>query len=315
MGRAVIGVDLGGTNLRSALLNSEGAILVKSKEATPVSKGWGNVVARIQDTISRQRDAAKEQGLEVVAIGVGAPGIIQMDSGVVVRSPNLPDWNNVPLKAELEKALQIPVFIENDANAAALGEQWRGAGSGINTMLLLTLGTGVGGGIILNNKIFHGADGMAGEIGHMTLVPDGRPCSCGNTGCLEMYASARGILQSYQEELRKGSTPGVVREMTAEHIYQAAQAGDPIALRVMKDMGRMLGIGLASLINIFNPEMIVLGGGVKDAWQLFIDATREEIMKRAFPGPARRAQIVPSLLGDDAGMTGAAAVAFQKLNT
>lgn len=313
MGRAVIGVDLGGTNLRTALLNSGGDILVKTKEATQVLQGWKNVIARIKDTISRQRDAANEHGLEVAAIGVGAPGIIQMERGVVVKSPNFPDWNNVPLKAELEKALQIPVFLENDANAAALGEQWRGAARGINTMLLLTLGTGVGGGIVLNNKIFHGADGMAGEIGHMTLVPDGRPCSCGNTGCLEMYASARGILQSYQEECGKGSTTGLFQDLTAERIYQAAQDGDPIAQRVMKDMGRMLGIGLASLINIFNPEMIVLAGGVKDAWELFIDAAREEILKRAFTGPARRARIVPSLLGDDAGMTGAAALAFQKL--
>lgn len=309
----MIGVDLGGTNLRTALLNSEGDILAKTKVATQVSQGWNNVVAQIKDAVSRQRDVANELGLEVAAIGVGAPGIIQLESGVVVQSPNFPDWNNVPLKAELEEALQIPVFLENDANAAALGEQWRGAARGINTMLLLTLGTGVGGGIVLNNKIFHGADGMAGEIGHMTLVPDGRPCSCGNTGCLEMYASARGILQSYQEEREKGSTTGLVQDLTAERIYQAAQDGDPIAQRVMKDMGRMLGIGLASLINIFNPEMIVLGGGVKDAWELFIDAAREEILKRAFIGPARRVRIVPSLLGDDAGMTGAAALAFQKV--
>lgn len=315
MGRAVIGVDLGGTNLRTALLSSDGEILVRNKEATQVSKGWNHVVTRIKETIALHRDHALERGLEIVAVGVGAPGIIELETGVVVKSPNFPDWTDVPLRAELEKALRLPVFLENDANAAALGEQWRGAASGISTMLLLTLGTGVGGGIVLNNRIFHGADGMAGEIGHMTLVPDGRLCSCGNTGCLEMYASARGILQSYQEKLHKEVSTGLGTGVTAEKIYHAAQAGDPIALQVMQDMGRMLGIGLASLINIFNPEMVVLGGGVKDAWQLFIEATREEIVKRAFPVPARRAQIVPSMLGDDAGMTGAAALAFQKLNS
>jgi glucokinase len=134
-------------------------------------------------------------------LSVSCSGVIQADKGIVVKSPNFPDWNNLPLKDQLEKTLGIPVFLENDANAAALGEQWRGAGRGIRSMILLTLGTGVGGGIILDNKIWHGADGMAGEIGHMTLIPDGRPCTCGNTGCLEMYSSARGIVQSYREAL------------------------------------------------------------------------------------------------------------------
>jgi len=184
-------------------------------------------------------------------------------------------------------------------------------------MIHLTLGTGVGGGIILDNKIWHGADGMAGEIGHMTLIPDGRLCTCGNTGCLEMYASARGIVQSYREELEKQKQPAAeaLKEVTSEKVYQAAREGDAVARRVMKDMGRMLGIGIASLINIFNPERVVIGGGVKDAWPLFIGATHEEIMKRAFQVPAERTEIVPSSLGDDAGMVGAAAVAFELQNT
>ncbi len=313
MGRVVIGVDLGGTNLRTAILSPEGEIFDRHKEATYASDGWQKVVGRLTENIKRQRDVAVQKGLKVDAVGVGAPGVIQVDQGIVVKSPNFPDWNNLPLKELLEKTLRIPVFIENDANAAALGEQWRGAGKGIRSMILLTLGTGVGGGIILDNKIWHGADGMAGEIGHMTLIPDGRPCTCGNTGCLEMYASARGIVQSYREAL---GTPGVppsdAREpITSERVYEAARAGSGIGVRVMKEMGRMLGIGIASLINIFNPERIVIGGGVKDAWPLFIDATREEIMKRAFEVPARRTEIVPSQLGDDAGMAGAAAVALR----
>jgi len=149
---------------------------------------------------------------------------------------------------------------------------------------------------------------MAGEIGHMTIIPDGRRCGCGNTGCLEMYASSRGIVMTYQERLSRSTV------ITSEDIYQAARNGDALAGDVMKDMGRLLGIGIANLINIFNPEMIVIGGGVKDAWPLFIEATREEIQKRAFEYPAARTRIVPSVLGDDAGMIGAAALAFQKLN-
>lgn len=313
MGRVVIGVDLGGTNLRTAILNPDGNILDRHKEATHAADGWEKVVARLIENIKRQSESAVRQGFDVAAVGVGAPGVIQADKGVVVKSPNFPDWNNLPLKVQLEKTLGIPVFLENDANAAALGEQWRGAGRGITSMILLTLGTGVGGGIILDNKIWHGADGMAGEIGHMTLVPDGRPCTCGNTGCLEMYSSARGIVQSYREAQAKtsGRVPDQMEQISSEQVYEAAGAGNEIALRVMKDMGRMLGIGIASLINIFNPERIVVGGGVTAAWPLFIGATREEIIKRAFEVPAKRTEIVPSELGDDAGLVGAAAVALE----
>jgi len=315
VGRVVVGVDLGGTNLRTALLSSEGDILDKRKEATHSSEGWKKVVARLVNNITLQREIAAQRGLDVAAVGVGAPGVIQMDKGIVVKSPNFPDWNNLPLRDELEQALHIPVIIENDANAAALGEQWRGAGRDISSMILLTLGTGVGGGIVLDKRIWHGADGMAGEIGHMTLIPDGRPCSCGNTGCLEMYASGRGIVQSYCEDPGVPRSSDSVRGITSEKIYQLAGEGDAIARRVMKDMGRMLGIGIANLINIFNPQMIVIGGGVKDAWPLFIDATREEVMRRAFQVPAERTEIVPTLLGDDAGMVGAAAVAIQHMKT
>jgi len=308
VGRVVIGVDLGGTNLRAALLNSDGEILDKQMEATHASDGWKKVIARMVANIAQQREIAVKRGLIVSAVGVGAPGVIQMDRGIVVKSPNFPDWNNLPLRDELEKALGIPVEIENDANVAALGEQWLGAGRGIDSMILLTLGTGVGGGIVLNSRVWQGADGMAGEIGHMTLIPDGRQCACGNTGCLEMYASARGIVRSYQETAGKN-----LPDITSMQVYQAAREGDAAAKKVMKDMGRLLGIGIANLINIFNPQMIVLGGRVKDAWDLFIGATHEEIMRRAFQVPAERTKIVPSQLGDDAGMVGAAAMAFQKM--
>jgi glucokinase len=311
VGRVVIGVDLGGTNLRTALLSSEGEILDKSKEATYASDGWKKVVQRLIKNIKRQQDVAVQQGLSVAAVGVGAPGVIQVDKGIVVKSPNFPDWNKLPLKDELENVLSLPVTIENDANAAALGEQWRGAGRGIGSMILLTLGTGVGGGIILNRQIWHGADGMAGEVGHMTIIPDGRQCGCGNTGCLEMYASARGIVQSYRDAGGVSET-GNQSEITSAQVYQAANSGNPRGVEVMKNMGRILGIGIANLINIFNPEMVVIGGGVKDAWPLFIDSTRAEIRKRAFEVPAARTEIVPSKLGDDAGMVGAAAAALQK---
>ena len=308
VGLVVIGVDLGGTNVRTALVSQNGEVSDKVKEPTRALEGHAKVVQKLIENIKAQLDRALRKGTTITAVGVGAPGVIHADTGVVVKSPNFPDWNNLPLKKELEAALALPVFIENDANAAALGEQWRGAGRGITSMIFLTLGTGVGGGIVLDGRIWPGADGMAGEIGHMTIIPEGRRCGCGNTGCLEMYASSRGIVMTYQERSTRS------KALTSEDIYQAARDGDVLAGDVMKGMGHFLGIGIANLINIFNPEMIVIGGGVKDAWPLFIEAAREEIKKRAFEYPAARTQIVPSVLGDDAGMIGAAALAFQKLN-
>lgn len=316
MDLALIGVDLGGTNMRVAVLDLHGNILLRHREATHASNGRVKVVARLIDLIREMLSRSKAEGRDVRAIGIGAPGVIYVEKGIVVKSPNFPDWNNFGLKEEVEKAVNIPVFIENDANAAALGEQWLGAGRGAGSMILITLGTGVGGGIVLNGRIWHGADGMAGEIGHITIIPEGRQCSCGNRGCLEMYASARGIIQSYREGLDKTSVPATDRRRTytSEEIYQAARDGDGLAQKVMEDMGRYLGIGIASLINIFNPEMIVIGGGVMDAWSLFIGPLTREVKQRAFEVPAERAVIMPARLGGDAGIVGAAAAALGSLN-
>jgi glucokinase len=312
--RAVIGVDLGGTNTRTALVGRDGDVLDKQSEETRAVEGHEKVIAKLIRNIERQRENAGRHGREVAAVGVGAPGVIHAQTGVVVKSPNFPDWNDLPLKKTLEGSLKLPVFIENDANAAALGEQWRGAAKDIGSMIFLTLGTGVGGGIVLDGRIWHGADGMAGEIGHMTIVPQGRTCGCGNTGCLEMYASSRGIVMTFKEMAVAHRPDEEARqEISSAQVYLAAREGDPPAVRAMQDMGRSLGIGIANLINIFNPEMVVIGGRVKDAWDLFIDATIGEINKRAFQYPAERTKIVPSLLGDDAGMVGAAAVAFQRI--
>ena len=315
MDRAVIGVDLGGTNLRSAILTENGDILDKRKRATLASEGHQKVIQRLIDDITALQAGAQARGIHIAAVGVGAPGVIHSDTGVVIKSPNFPDWNEVPLKKKLEQGIGIPVFVENDANAAAFGEHRRGAGKDAGSLIFITLGTGVGGGIILNGGIWHGADGMAGEIGHMTILPDGRICGCGNHGCLEMYASSRGIIMSYSEALVREGVVGPPGEITSEMIYDAAENGDQRAVAVMEQMGRSLGIGIANLINIFNPEMVVIGGGVREAWPLFIQAAKREILQRAFAFPAERTKLVPSVLGDDAGMVGAAAVAFQMMNS
>lgn len=299
--------------MRVAVLDLHGNILFKHREATHVSNGRVKVVARLIELIRDMLSRSRAEGRRIRAIGIGAPGVIYVEKGIVVKSPNFPDWNDFGLKQEIESALNIPVFIENDANAAALGEQWLGAGRGARSMILITLGTGVGGGIVLDGKIWHGADGMAGEIGHITIIPEGRRCSCGNRGCLEMYASARGIVQSYREGLDKASAPSddPRRAYTSEEIFRAAKDGDGLAIHIMKDMGRYLGIGVASLINIFNPEMIVIGGGVMDAWSLFSSTLGLEVRQRAFEVPAKRAAILPAGLGADAGIVGAAAAALR----
>ncbi len=301
--------------MRVAVLDLHGNILFKHREATHASNGRVKVVARLIELIREMLSRSRAEGRWIRAIGIGAPGVIYVEKGIVVKSPNFPDWNNFGLKQEIESALDIPVFIENDANAAALGEQWLGAGCGAGSMILITLGTGVGGGIVLDGKIWHGADGMAGEIGHITIIPEGRQCSCGNRGCLEMYASARGIVQSYMEGLDKASVSrdDPRRAYTSEDIFRAAKGGDGLAIHVMEDMGRYLGIGVASLINIFNPEMIVIGGGVMDAWSLFIGTLGSEVRQRAFEVPAKSAEILPAGLGADAGIVGAAAAALRWL--
>ena len=315
MGRVVIGVDLGGTNMRTAVLDPGGRILAKHKEATNAETGWQHVVAKLVEKIRQQGSEARQQGDDVVAVGVGVPGVIALAKGVVVKSPNLPDWSDLPLKEKLESALSLPVYLENDANASALGEHWRGAGRGISSMILVTLGTGVGGGIIIDERIWHGADGMAGEIGHLTLLPDGRPCGCGNQGCLEMYASARGIVMSYREarersgDLRAAEAAG----MTAQEVYEAARCGNAAASGVMRDMGRYLGIGLASLINIFNPEAIIIGGGLSNIGDRLLKPAYQEAGRRAYRQPFQAVRFARAELGRDSGVLGAAAFALEQL--
>jgi glucokinase len=255
-------------------------------------------------------------GAAVLAVSVVVPGSVQVETGVVFNAPNIPSLQGYQLAPALETALGRPVMLENDANAAAVGEMWRGAARGYQTILCLTLGTGVGGGIILDGKLWRGADGIAGEIGHTTVEPfAGVKCKCGNTGCLEVYASATAIVRMTREAL--GRYPSSLLhsngtdDLTSEKVFSAASADDELALQVFQRMGVYLGIAMANLVNIFNPEMIVIGGGVSAAWEMFAQPAREEVMKRAFPVPAQRCQIVRAECGDDAGLIGAAWLAFR----
>jgi glucokinase len=307
----VCAVDLGGTNLRAANVDGGGRIHERVRKPTPQSDAVADVVDSVAAAVRECEAVALKRGAQIESVSIVVPGTVHTDTGTVVNAPNLKSLQGHKLGPSLESALGRLVFLENDANAATLGEMWQGAARGFQTILCLTLGTGVGGGIILDGKLWRGADGTAGELGHITVEPfGGVPCKCGNTGCLEVYASATAIVRMTREGLAQHSgshlhsTP--VAELTSEKIYEAAMEGDELALKVFRKVGIYLGIAMASFVNIFNPEIIVIGGGVAAAWEMFAQLAREEILRRAFQVPAQRCRIVRAESGDAAGWTGAA---------
>jgi glucokinase len=312
----VCAVDLGGTNLRAANINRDGRIHERVRTATPGSGTAEDVVAAIAAAVRECESAGSKRGAHVSGVSVVIPGSVHLETGVVLNAPNIPSLPGYELAPALETALGRPVLLENDANAAALGEMWQGAARGHQTIICLTLGTGVGGGIILDGKLWRGADGTAGELGHTSIEPfGGVQCGCGNVGCLEVYASATAIVRMTREALAQHPSSllqsTAADEMTAEKVFSAAVADDELALEVFRRVGIYLGIAMANLVNIFNPEMIVIGGGVSGAWDLFAGPARAEVMKRAFPVPAQRCQIARAECGGDAGLIGAAWLAFQ----
>src|ERR1700741_2072101 len=281
--RIVFAVDLGGTHLRAALVDDTGRILKQHKQDTP--KGDS-----AEDIIDALAQAAEHWGCDqmpVSAISIMVPGAVDCGKAVVLQAPNLPSLVNYPLKTELEQRLGWPVFLENDANAAAVGEMWLGAARGCRDVVSVTLGTGVGGGVILDGKLWRGSHGSAGEIGHTTVDPfSGLKCKCGNTGCLELFASATAIVRMTRETW--SLFPDTILksdDLTAEKVYDAGREGDALALAVFKRFGMYLGIGLANLINLIDPQIIVITGGVVNGWDLFADEMYRQVEGRAVPPP------------------------------
>ena len=242
---------------------------------------------------------------DLVGVGIGVPGFIQIDTGLIVQAVNLPEFVDFPVRDAIQSRLGIPIILENDANAAALGEKWIGAGRDVDDLILLTLGTGVGGGIIIGGKIVHGFQGMAGEIGHMTVFPDGNPCGCGNTGCLEKHASATAIVGMAR---MLGLGDG---KLGSEDVYKMALGGNERAKAVFESVGRALGIALATLINVFNFPLYLLSGGPLPAWNLFAPPMFIELRKRSFTFVRTPTRVDKAQLGADAGLFGAAYLPFQ----
>jgi glucokinase len=328
-----IGVDLGGTNLRIAAVEEQGNLMEKVTLGTKTILGRDQVLNDMCEAIRHVSDKYKNTA-NLLGVGIGVPGIIDMQTGMMRESPNLPGWADYPVRAEIEKRLGAPVILENDANVAALGEKWLGAGRHVGDIAMLTLGTGVGGGLVLEGKIWHGMSGMAGEFGHMTVEPGGQQCGCGNRGCLEQYASATAVMRMARAAIANGDAPGLAKaassdiEFSAKEVYNLAIQGDEEAKRIFRRVGRALGISLATMINGLNLEMYVIGGGVSSAWEAFSPAIFEELRQRSMvyaatapadplgtssgasgqvePGIGRKTIITRALLGSDAGLYGAA---------
>jgi glucokinase len=281
-----IGVDLGGTNLRIAAVTRDGQLLEKITLGTKVILGRDQVITEMCDAIQRLSAQYKSTG-KLIGAGIGVPGIIDMATGTMRKSANRPGWENYPVRDEIERRLGARVVLDNDANVAALGEQWLGAARGIPNVGVVTLGTGIGGGILLNGKIWHGMNGMSGEFGHVTVEPEGEPCACGNRGCAEKYASATAILRMAREAIATGDAQLLAAaassdaEFGAKSIYNLALQGDEHARRIFHTFGRYLGILLADLINVLNLEMFVIGGGVSSAGDAFAPTMFAELRQRS----------------------------------
>jgi glucokinase len=305
----IFAADLGGTHLRAATVDQRGQIHSRFKQNTP-QIGEANVIV---DAVVATVHEFQQQNAEISAVSLVVPGTVKVEEGMVVKAPNLPCLDGFHLGDALSNRLGLPAILENDANAAAVGEMWQGAAVGCKTIICLTLGTGVGGGIILDGKLWRGVDGAAAEIGHMCVDPfGGVACTCGSRGCLEVFASATAIVRMtreasprYPDSILQGK-----HDCTAKKIFEAGKEGDELALEIFRRMGVYLGIGLANLINILNPEMIVIGGGVVNGWDLFAKHMHQQVEERAFPLLASRVKIVRAKCGDDAGLLGAARLAF-----
>lgn len=312
-----IGMDIGGTNLRAAVIDADGAIVDLEKLPTP------SEAPALEDTIVRVVDTLRARHPKVGAVGLAIAGFLAPDLRTVRFAPHLP-WEDVDVVARLENRIKLPIVVEHDANAAAIGEHHRGAAQGVGTWALFAIGTGVGGALMHNGELYRGSFGTAPEFGHITVVPGGRACPCGKRGCLERYCSGSALQLAAHDRIAQRAYPESVlftrfhrqpEEISGRHIVKAARDGDKLGLEILRDVGEWLGRGLAMVQDILDPELIVLGGGVSADADLFLDTARAEMAKNIV-GQGRRplARVIPAELGGDAGMIGVALLAAQALD-
>jgi len=316
MEKRYIGVDLGGTNIKIGVVDSSGNLLYKMERPTLAEEGTDAVIARMSASAREAAEASGTSWDQVAGIGVGLPGFLDISRGIVKRLTNLP-WENVPIRGLLEKAWERPVMIDNDANVAALGEAWSGAGAGVSDLVCITLGTGVGGGVIAGGRLVHGVGGAAGEIGHIRMEEDGALCGCGQRGCLETIASATGIVRMAKEMVASGRETSLAEAartdtLSARDVFREMEAGDPVAKEVVDRATDALAKAMATLSVILNPARFIVGGGVARAGESLFRPLREAYFKRALPSAAEGVSIVPAQLGNDAGVIGAAGLVARR---
>lgn len=321
--RIIVGVDLGGTTLGVGAMLADGSeTFAMHTIATRANLGADAVVDRmtklIEKVIAETCASTGRTRADVLGVGIGSPGPLDREKGLVIFTPNL-GWRDFPLRDRIRDAVKLPTSLDNDANCATLGEWWLGAARGANHVVGLTIGTGIGGGLVLDRRLYHGASDVAAELGHTTIDTTGRRCKCGNYGCLEAYASGPAIAERAREALA-GGEPSRMPEMvgsdlsriTAALVFDAAKLGDALAIEVVKETARYLGAGVANMLNIFNPDVVVLAGGVTQAGEALFEPLRAEVRRRAFKPAVDVCRIVPGELKERAGVVGAVAAFAQQ---
>lgn len=311
-----IGVDLGGTNIVSAIVDYQGKIVNSLKVPTLAERGKEATIERIIETIQKNIIQSSIVYDNIIGIGIGAPGPLNIKKGIINFAPNLPGWRDIPLKKILEDEFNMKVILENDANAAAWGERSFGAGRGVDNLVCFTLGTGIGGGIIIDGKIYHGNNCGAAELGHVTVNKEGPRCNCGNYGCLEAYSSATGIRNRIKHKVKKGvksqflnlDDDRSVESTSLKLIFETARKGDRLTQDIVEDAITYLGIAISNIVNILNPEMVILIGGITNEGDKLLIPLKKEVTKRAFRSNYKFLKIVFGELGDNAGALGAAAL-------
>jgi glucokinase len=316
----ILGIDLGGSKIRTAVVDPRGAVLSSDESITPATKGREAVMQSIVDSSHRVLKQANIAISEICAIAIGAAGISNPEAGILFTSPNLPGWRDVLLRDIMQERLGKKTFVVNDANAAALGEFHFGAACGTRNFIYITLSTGIGGGVVIDGKIYTGAIGTAGEVGHMTIDDNGPICNCGNRGCWETLASGTALVREAKHRIEEGVrtsileyADGDIKEVTAQVVHSAAEQGDKLAKELIARTGYYVGVGLANLINIFNPELIIIGGGLSNIGDMLLEPAFKTAEKRAYKEAFQAVRFASAELGRDSGVLGAAAFALQEM--
>ncbi len=320
MDRYYIGVDLGGTNLKAAAFNRDFIKTAELRTPTEANLGSRHVLHKINDTIALLLCEHHLAEREIECIGIGVPGILDIENGISKFSPNFHDWEDVRVVKSVEERFRVPAFIDNDVRVNLYGEWYLGAGKGKKNVVLLTLGTGLGAGVVIDGRMLYGATSSVGEIGHMNMYREGRPCKCGSFGCLGRYVSALGMIRTVKEKLQDGQrsilcdwVQNDYDRITAQMISEAYDMGDAVAVHTLQETGELLGYGLVNVINLYNPEVIILGGGMAGAGERLLSKAREVVDHHALRISNAACTIVTAALGDAAGMVGAAIYAKQRL--